>query len=1163
MKILTYLITVIILGCLIAGPVEATDNLEIWFVWANGHSGTATLIRGPNGTVVLYDEMGGSFGASYLKQLLDDLGITYIDYAIAGHYDQDHIGGLDDLDSSFSTTTESNFGHFYDRGGSLKDDGDPISSSYYDLVTDNSGQRTTVKVDGTTDIVLGDGAIIRFLSVGAPDTTNALYIRGRSDVTSGINENNKSISALVTYGGFDLYLGSDLEGTGENPVSEVIVDDLGRDPDICLVDHHGSDTYGISSLAFCAKMDPEVAVISVWSNSYGHPRGTTVENFQAAVEPEDQRILRLHPGDTGDYSWAEEDMDYCHTTNRHIYVYTNGVNYTVDTVDRAGGLGNDITEPGLINHYADEGYQLLITEVATDANQPLGHDWVELSMKLGMADLTEVYMTDREDVFPVAGNDTLTMTSGDLLIIHDTGGTSENDSLGKGTNGLWDVYQSSINLDPNDDQFIITTQNSASPDGGNIIDAVCWSNDDGSMWSGEIADGNNLISNNHWGDPDQGEGQFTTTNQGPAIGNINTGYAQRLTFTDHNDVNDWEIAARDSHGDPPPSATPTTTPSPTPSVTPSITPTPSVTPTPTPSNTPTPSTSPTSTPTPSTSPTLTPAPPEGDVVINEIHADPAEYLPGDANGDGYRSGWEDEFVELINWTNQTVDIGGFTLSDATAIRYTFASPFEVPPGNAVVVFGGGFPAGAFGGAQWVTVSDVGYGLYLTNGGDTVTFHNGTFVLDSVTYGPEGREEQSLNRIPERRGFFYLHSEIPESGGRLYSPGTKVNGDSFYYEPTPVSTPSAPPTPTRPPTPPPTPSPSITPIPSPTPTCSTTPPPTPAPTRTASPNPTRTATPAPTRTVTPTPTATPTATLTPSPTPSGTPSPVPSASPSPTQTPIPTPSTSPSLIPTPSPTPTSPTPSPGTPLPTPHSPLPIIDYNGDGITDVAIFRESSGLWAIRGVTRIYFGGLSDDPVPGDYDGNRTTDIGIFRSASGLWAIRGYTRAYFGGSNDLPKPGDYNGDNTTDISIFRDYSGLWAVRGITRSYFGRIDDSPAPGYYDRDSTKDIGIFRESTGLWAVRGVTRLYFGSAADTIVPGDYNGDGTWETGIFRPSSGLWAIRGFTRSYFGGISDRPVIGDYNGVGRNNIGIFRESSGLWAIHGVSRLYYGNSGDIPVSR
>jgi hypothetical protein len=38
-----------------------------------------------------------------------------------------------------------------------------------------------------------------------------------------------------------------------------------------------------------------------------------------------------------------------------------------------------------------------------------------------------------------------------------------------------------------------------------------------------------------------------------------------------------------------------------------------------------------------------------------------------------------------------------------------------------------------------------------------------------------------------------------------------------------------------------------------------------------------------------------------------------------------------------------------------------DYNGDGIDEIGILRNSSGLWAITGVTRAYFGGDGDIPV----------------------------------------------------------------------------------------------------------------------------------------------------------------------------------------------------------
>ena len=125
-------------------------------------------------------------------------------------------------------------------------------------------------------------------------------------------------------------------------------------------------------------------------------------------------------------------------------------------------------------------------------------------------------------------------------------------------------------------------------------------------------------------------------------------------------------------------------------------------------------------------------------------------------------------------------------------------------------------------------------------------------------------------------------------------------------------------------------------------------------------------------------------------------------------------------------------------------LPAADFDGDGTGDIAIFRASSGLWAIRGVTRVYFGTTGDRPVPGDYDGSGTDSTAIFRPSSGLWAVRDVTRVYFGSASDEPRPGDYNGDGTGDIGIFRGSSGLWAVRGITRVYYGTSGDAAiSPG------------------------------------------------------------------------------------------------------------------------
>ena len=111
-----------------------------------------------------------------------------------------------------------------------------------------------------------------------------------------------------------------------------------------------------------------------------------------------------------------------------------------------------------------------------------------------------------------------------------------------------------------------------------------------------------------------------------------------------------------------------------------------------------------------------------------------------------------------------------------------------------------------------------------------------------------------------------------------------------------------------------------------------------------------------------------------------------------------------------------------------------------LKNVEIFRPGSGLWAIRGVTRVYFGGLNDIPLYSDFDGDLIDDIAIFRPDSGLWAVRSITRAYFGSSADQAVPDDFNGDGITDIAIFRESTGLWAVRSVTRVYFGGPGDIP---------------------------------------------------------------------------------------------------------------------------
>jgi hypothetical protein len=64
-----------------------------------------------------------------------------------------------------------------------------------------------------------------------------------------------------------------------------------------------------------------------------------------------------------------------------------------------------------------------------------------------------------------------------------------------------------------------------------------------------------------------------------------------------------------------------------------------------------------------------------------------------------------------------------------------------------------------------------------------------------------------------------------------------------------------------------------------------------------------------------------------------------------------------------------------------------DFDGNGTSDISVFRPSNGYWYVRGGSYVKWGTSGDIPVNGDYDGNGTTDIAVFRPSNGSWYVRG--------------------------------------------------------------------------------------------------------------------------------------------------------------------------------
>ena len=178
-------------------------------------------------------------------------------------------------------------------------------------------------------------------------------------------------------------------------------------------------------------------------------------------------------------------------------------------------------------------------------------------------------------------------------------------------------------------------------------------------------------------------------------------------------------------------------------------------------------------------PTLSLTPTEEDLpelILNEIHADPDPEL-GDANGDGQISSDDDEFIELVVIGEEAIDLSGWQIEDSAKVRFVIPDQTILNPGCAIVIFGGGELEGEFGGSVVLKTSSLG----LNNSGDAIVIRDRDgFVRIEVVYGNEGGQNQSLTIYPDLvvGGTMVLHGEITEAEGRLYSPGTRVDGTPF-------------------------------------------------------------------------------------------------------------------------------------------------------------------------------------------------------------------------------------------------------------------------------------------------------------------------------------------------------------------------------------------------
>ncbi len=245
-----------------------------------------------------------------------------------------------------------------------------------------------------------------------------------------------------------------------------------------------------------------------------------------------------------------------------------------------------------------------------------------------------------------------------------------------------------------------------------------------------------------------------------------------------------------------------------------------------------------------------------------------------------------------------------------------------------------------------------------------------------------------------------------------------------------------------------------------------------------------------------------------------------------------------------------------------------DFDGDGRTDLSVFRPSEGNWYLNrstdGFVVINWGLAADSLTPGDFDGDQKADTAIFRPNpdpaspdfyilnSNGFVVSGVS---WGVSGDVPVVGDYDNDGESDIAVFRPSNNTWYILrssgGSSVTEFGQAADVPVVGDFNGDGTDDLTVYRSGTWISQLSGggTLNIPHGVVGDILVPADYDDDDVDDIAVFRPSTGEWIIRNsnggtVTTTPWGTAGDVPVPGDYDGDGQDDLAVYR--NGTWWVN-----------------
>lgn len=258
------------LAMLAWAPAISAQTLRIYHI--DVEQADATLFVAPGGQTLLVDSGRNGHG-DRIRAVMADAGVTRIDFFVATHYHADHYGGIDDLVNSGVTVSQA-----FDRGDKNFLPQKKLDERTYKDYQTAVGEDAIHITRGMT-IPLDPLMTVTAISSGG-------VVLGEQNPAHGHDENDMSVSLLITFGNFSYFVGGDIVGGDIHTATEnkIAARDLVTDISVYQADHHGSNTS--SSVEFITDLSPQVVIISNGSDAgYRHPRQVTLDNLANLSPP--------------------------------------------------------------------------------------------------------------------------------------------------------------------------------------------------------------------------------------------------------------------------------------------------------------------------------------------------------------------------------------------------------------------------------------------------------------------------------------------------------------------------------------------------------------------------------------------------------------------------------------------------------------------------------------------------------------------------------------------------------------------------------------------------------------------------------------------------------------------------------------------------------------